>query len=453
MTASASAIEHFKSRLSGAVLRPEDDGYEGARRIWNAMVDKRPALIARCRTVSDIVSCVHFARDHALPLSVRGGGHNVAGNAVCDDGLMIDLSLMRGVRVSAEQRTACAEAGCTWRDFDRATHAFQLATTGGIIPATGIAGLTLGGGLGWLMRKHGLSCDNLLSIGMVLADGRRVTASATENSELFWGLRGGGGNFGIATSFQYRLHPVNHVLAGMVIHPLERARDALTFVRGFSQSAPDELTLMAVFLTGPDENKSLAVFGCFCGSISEGEKVLAPLRQFGAPVADTFAAISYVDFQALLEPGFPPGLQNYWKSNFLRDLSDEVIEILVERFRAVPSPTTAVAIEQLGGAIKRVPEEDTAFSHRKNSFNLLIVSSWSDRAQNEKHIRWTRHLWQALQPHSTGGVYVNYLGHEADEGAARVRAAYGARKYERLLALKREYDPQNMFRMNQNIRP
>jgi FAD/FMN-containing dehydrogenase len=453
MTASASAIEHFKSGVSGSVLRPVDDGYEGARRIWNAMVDKRPALIARCRAVSDIVSSVHFARDHALPLSVRGGGHNVAGNAVCDDGLMIDLSLMRGIRVSAEKRTASAEAGCTWRDFDRATQAFQLATTGGIIPATGIAGLTLGGGLGWLMRKHGLSCDNLDSVDLVLADGRRVTASAAENTELFWGLRGGGGNFGIATSFQYRLHPIDKVLAGMVIHPLERASDALKFLRGFAQSAPDDLALMAVFLTPPDGNKALAVLGSFSGPIFEGENVLAPLRHFGAPVADTFAVIPYVDFQALLEPSFPPGLQNYWKSNFLRDLSDEVIEILAEGFRSVPSPTTAIAIEQLGGAVSRVPVDDTAFNHRKNSFNALIVSSWSDRAENEKQIRWTRQLWQAIQPHSSGGVYVNYLGHEADEGTDRVRAAYGARKYERLLALKHEYDPQNMFWMNQNIKP
>jgi len=384
---------------------------------------------------------------------VGAGGHNVAGNAGCDDGLMIDLSLMRGIRVAPEKRTASAEAGCTWRDFDRETHAFQLATTGGIIPATGIAGLTLGGGLGWLMRKHGLSCDNLLSVDLVLADGRRVTASATENAELFWGLRGGGGNFGIAASFQYRLHPVDNVLGGMVIHPLERASDVLKFLRRFAQSAPDELTLMAVFLTAPDGNRALAVLGCFSGVLADGEKVLEPLRRFGTPVGDTFAAISYVDFQALLEPGFPPGLQNYWKSNFLRDLSDEVIDILVEGIRSVPSVTTAIALEQLGGAVSRVPEDATAFNHRKNLFNALIVSSWSERAENEKHIRWTRQLWQALQPHSSGGVYVNYLGQETDEGADRVRAAYGASKYERLLALKQEYDPQNMFRMNQNIKP
>jgi FAD/FMN-containing dehydrogenase len=272
MTASASAIQRFQSELSGALLRPTDEGYEAARRIWNAMIDKRPALIARCRIVSDVVNSVHFARDHGLTLSVRGGGHNVAGNAVCDDGLMIDLSLMRGIAVSAENRTASAEAGCTWRDFDRATQAFGLATTGGVIPATGIAGLTLGGGLGWLMRKHGLSCDNLVSADLVLPDGRLVTASATENTELFWGLRGGGGNFGIATTFQYRLHPIDTVLAGMVVHPLEQASKALKFLREFAESTPDDLTLMAVFLTAPDGNKALALLGCFWVETLKGRR-------------------------------------------------------------------------------------------------------------------------------------------------------------------------------------
>jgi FAD/FMN-containing dehydrogenase len=416
-------------------------------------VDKRPALIARCRSASDIISSVHFARDHSLPVSVRGGGHNVAGNAVCDDGLMIDLSLMRGILVLSEKRTATAEGGCTWRDFDRQTQAFGLATTGGIIPATGIGGLTLGGGLGWLMRKHGLSCDNLLSVDLVLADGRRLTVSGSENTELFWGIRGGGGNFGIAASFQYRLHPVDKVFAGMVAHPLERAADALKFFGAYAHAAPDELTMMAVLLTTPDENKVLALLGCFAGALSDAEKALEPLRRFGAPVADTFAAIPYVDFQGLLEPGFPPGLQNYWKSNFLSGISDDLVAILVEGFRSVPSATTAIALEQLGGAVARVQEDATAFNHRKNAFNALIVSSWPDQAENEKHIRWTRQLWQALQPHATTDVYVNYLGPETDEGADRVRAAYGARKYERLRALKQEYDPQNMFRMNQNIKP
>jgi len=453
MTASASVIQRFRSDLSGPVLRPLDEGYETARRIWNAMVDRRPALIARCRTVSDVVNSVHFSRDHSLPLSVRGGGHNVAGNAVCDDGLMIDLSLMRGIQVSAERRTAVAEAGCTWRDFDRATQPFGLATTGGVIPATGIAGLTLGGGLGWLMRKHGLSCDNLVSVDLVLADGRLVTASSAENTELFWGLRGGGGNFGIATALQYRLHPIDAVFAGMVIHPLEQASKALKFLREFAQSTPDELTLMSVFLTAPDGNKALALIGCFCGRSSDAEKVLAPLRQFGTPAADTFATTPYVDFQALLERGFPPGLQNYWKSNFLHDLNDDLIEVFVKAFRSVPSPTTAIAIEQLGGAVVRVPEDATAFNHRKSLFNALIVSSWPDPVENEKHICWTRQLWAAIQPHSSGNVYVNYLGQEDDEGVDRVRAAYGEPKYERLLALKQEYDPQNTFVMNQNIKP
>jgi FAD/FMN-containing dehydrogenase len=451
--ASASAAEHFKSGLRGAVLRPIDDGYESARRVWNAMVDRRPSLIVRCRGASDIIRSVHFARDHALPLSVRGGGHNVAGNAVCDDGLMIDLSLMRAIRVSSAERTARAEAGCTWRDFDRETQAFQLGTTGGVIPETGIAGLTLGGGLGWLMRKHGLSCDNLLSVDLVLADGRRLTASAAENTELYWGLRGGGGNFGIAVSFQYRLHPVDKVLGGMVIHSLERAGEALKFLREFTRSAPDELTTMAVLLTAPDGNKALAIIVCFSGTLSDGERVLQPLQRFGQPVADTIAAMPYMELQSLLESGFPPGLQNYWKSNFLQDLNDEVIGIIVESFGSVPSPTSAIAVEQLGGAVSAMPEDATAFSHRKAPFNVLIVSSWPGHSDHERHIRWTRQLWQALQPHSTGGVYVNYLGQEADEGADRVRAAYGAQKYERLLALKQEFDPQNIFRMNQNIRP
>jgi FAD/FMN-containing dehydrogenase len=453
MTPSNSAVERFKARLKGSVLLSNDEGYDTARRVWNGMIDRRPELIVRCLSVADIISSVHFARDHELMLSVRGGGHNVTGNAVCEAGLMIDLSLMRGLRVLAEKRTALVEAGSTWRDFDQATQAHGLATTGGIIPTTGVAGLTLGGGLGWLMRKHGLSCDNLLSADVVLADGRRVTASDAENAELFWGLRGGGGNFGVAAAFQFRLHPVDQVLAGMVVHPLERAGNVLRFLREYVQSAPDDLTLMAVFLTAPDGNKALAVLGCFCGAPSSGETVLEPLRRFGSPVADTFNPIPYINFQALLEPSFPPGLQNYWKSSFLRDLSDEVIEILGEGFRSVPSPTSALALEQMGGAVSRVPADATAFNHRKDPFNALIVSSWSDPGENEKHISWTKHLWQALQSHSSGGVYVNYLGQEMDEGPDRVRAAYGPDKYARLLALKQEYDPENLLRLNQNIRP
>jgi len=451
-TPTKSAMEQFGRDLRGQLLRPGETGYDTARTIWNAMVDKRPAMIARCAGVADVIRSVNFARNHGLLLSVRGGGHNVAGNAVCDGGLMIDLSLMRAIRVDAPRRTARAEGGCTWRDLDRETAAFGLATTGGIIPATGIGGLTLGGGLGWLMRKHGLSCDNLLSADVVLANGELVAASPTENSDLFWGLRGGGGNFGIVTSFQYRLHPVDQVLGGMLVHPLERAHDVLRHLREFTKTAPDELVCMAVLLTGPDGAKILAVVTCYCGPVEQGERVLRPLRQFGPPAADQIATIPYVQLQGLLEAGFPPGLQNYWKSSFLRDLADEAIAVAIEAFRHVPSPSSAIAFEQLGGAMSRVGENDSAFGHRSAPFNFLVVSSWPDPADNSKHIGWTRSLAEAMQPFSAGGVYVNYLGHEADEGRDRIRAAYGAAKYERLLALKKKYDPGNLFRINQNIR-
>jgi FAD/FMN-containing dehydrogenase len=452
-TLSKAAIEQFARGLRGQLLRPGETGYDAARTIWNAMVDKRPAMVARCAGVADVILSVNFARTHGLVLSARGGGHNVAGNAVCDGGLMIDLSLMRAIRVDAPRRTARAEGGCTWRDLDHETAAFGLATTGGIIPATGIGGLTLGGGLGWLMRKHGLSCDNLLSADIVLANGELVTANPTENADLFWGLRGGGGNFGIVTSLQYRLHPVDQVLGGMVVYPLERAHEALKYLREFTKTALDELVCMAVLLTGPDGAKILAVVTCYCGPIEQGERVLRPLRQFGPPAADQIAPMPYVQLQGLLEAGFPPGLQNYWKSSFLRDLGDEAIAIAIEAFRHVPSPSSAIAFEQLGGAMSRVGENDTAFGHRSAPFNFLVVSSWPDPADNSKHIGWTRSLAEAMQRFSAGGVYVNYLGQEADEGRDRVRAAYGPAKYERLIALKKKYDPGNLFRINQNIRP
>jgi FAD/FMN-containing dehydrogenase len=318
---------------------------------------------------------------------------------------------------------------------------------------TGIAGLTLGGGLGWLMRKHGLACDNLLSLDMVTADGRLITASAAENADLFWAARGGGGNFGVVTSFEYRLHPVGQVLGGMVLHPLDRARDVLRFLREFTASAPRDLTTMAAFVTGPDGTKVLALFVCYSGPLAEGEHLLRPLRAFGPPLADQITAMPYLQLQSQLDAGFPAGLQNYWKSSFLRHLSDEAIDILVDGFRKVPSPTSAMAIEQLGGAVAEIADADTAFAHRRAPFNLLIVGIWPDPADTRKHIDWVGQLWEAMQPHSTGGVYVNYLGREADEGPQRVRAAYGQEKYDRLLGLKRKYDPDNVFRLNQNIDP
>jgi FAD/FMN-containing dehydrogenase len=448
-----SDAEQLAASLRGELLRPGAGGYDEARRIWNAMIDRRPAFIVRCAGPADVVRSINFARYHGLTLSVRGGGHNVSGNAVCESGLMVDLSGMKGIRVGPARSTVRAEAGCTWRDFDHETQAFGLATTGGVVSMTGIAGLTLGGGLGWLMRKHGLACDNLLSLDMVTADGRLLTASATENADLFWAARGGGGNFGVVTSFEYRLHPVGQVLGGMVAHPLDRARDVLRFLREFAASAPSDLGTMAAFVTGQDGTRLLALFVCYSGPLAGGERVLRPLRAFGPPLADEITAMPYLRLQSLLDAGFPAGLQNYWKSSFLRHLSDEAIDILIDGFRKVPSPTSAMAIEQLGGAVAEIADDDTAFAHRRAPFNLLIVGIWPDPADSPKHIDWVRQLWEAMQPHATGGVYVNYLGQEADEGRERVRAAYGREKYERLLALKRKYDPDNVFRFNQNIDP
>ena len=448
-----SIIDQLSSRVRGQVLRPRDDGYHEARRIWNAMIDRRPAAILRCVEVADVIEAVGFARENGLLLSVRGGGHNVAGNAVCDGGLMIDLSLMRNVQVDQSRRIAQAQGGATWRDLDSSAQAFGLGTTGGVIPATGIAGLTLGGGLGWLMRKYGLSCDNLLSAQVVMADGQCLSADADNNPDLFWGLRGGGGNFGIVTSLQYQLHAVGNVVGGMVLYPLDHAANVLRFARDYLEQAPDRLGAMAVFVTGPDGNKALAVIVCWCGETAEGEHVLQPLRAFGTPVADTITSMPYDQFQSVLEPGFPPGLQNYWKSNFLRELSDDAIHVLVESFKHVPSATSAMAIELLGGAVSKVTDEETAFTHRSARFNLLIVSSWPSVADTDVNVGWTRRVWDDMQPYASQRVYVNYLGQVADEGTERVRAAYGNANYKRLVALKRKFDPENIFRANQNVSP
>lgn len=443
----------LKASLRGTLLHPADQGYDEARTIWNAMIDKRPAMIVRCAGVADVINAVNFARTHDLLVAVRGGGHNVAGNAVCDDGIMIDLSPMKSVRVDPARRTAHAEPGLTWSEFDHETQAFGLATTGGVIPTTGVAGLTLGGGIGWLMGKHGLSCDNLLAVDIVTADGQLRHASATENADLFWGIRGGGGNFGIVTSFEFQLHPVAQILGGMVIHPLANARDVLRFYREFTKTAPDELTSMAGFLTSPEGDPVVAIIVCYNGPIEEGERVVQPLRAFGPPTADAIAPMAYPTLQGLMAEGFPSGLQNYWKSNFLTDLSDGAIAIMVDRFTTVPAPTSAMVIEHIGGAVSRVGGDETAFQHRHSPYNLLIIGIWPDPADNDTNIRWVRGTWEAVQPFSSGGVYVNYLGQADDEGIERIQEAYGVAQYERLLALKKQYDPTNLFRLNQNINP
>jgi FAD/FMN-containing dehydrogenase len=443
------AVAGLQAQLRGPLLRPGDDGYDAARRVWNAMIDRRPALIARCAGAADVIAAVTFAREHGLLLSIKGGGHNVPGAAVCDDGLMLDLSPMKGVRVDPLRRTARAEPGVTWGELDAEAQAFGLATIGVDVSSVGIAGVTLGGGFGWLVRSHGLACDTLLSVDVVTADGRFLTASATENTDLFWGMRGGGGNFGIATSFEYQLRPVGQLLAGLLLYPLAQANDVLTFYRESSRTAPDELTVWAIFVTAPDGAPMLALFVCYNGDGGAAHRAVQPLRDFGPPLADHVGPMSYRQVQTMFDTAFPAGRQSYWKSSFLGELSDDAIDILVARFATVPSPQSAVLIEPLGGAVSRVDKDETAFYHRDAPYSFLIVSVWPDRTASEQNIQWTDEFWQAMQAFSTGGVYVNYVGEEGDD---RVKAAYG-RNYDRLVAVKNTYDPTNLFRLNQNIRP
>jgi FAD/FMN-containing dehydrogenase len=446
-------IEQFHSGLRGGHLLRGDDGYEAARKIYNAMIDRRPAIIARCAGAADVIAAVNFARNNGLLVSVRGGGHNVSGNAVCDGGLMIDLSPMKSVRVDPQGKAVHAEAGVTWGEFDRETQAFGLATTGGLVSTTGIAGLTLGGGLGWLMGNYGLACDNLISVDVVTADGRLLTASKSRNEDLFWGLRGGGGNFGIATSFEFQLHPVGPMLGGILIHRLDKAAEAIKFYDEFTRTSPDELGTFVGFVTSPEGERVMAIFVSYNGAIEEGERILKPLREFRPPLADMISPMRYVQVQRMMDDGFPAGRQNYWKSNFLKGLDTQAINVIIDHVAKAPSPHSAVAIEQFSGAVNRVSINDTAFNHRGARYNLLIVGIWTDAAAKADNVRWVRELWDAMAPYSSGGVYVNYLGQEVDEGAERVKSAYGPEKYARLVALKQKYDPTNLFRLNQNIKP
>ena len=455
---SEGAIEEFRAKLRGEILGSGDDGYDEARKVWNGMIDKRPALIVRCVGVADVLSAVRFAREHELLVSIRSGGHNVAGSAICDGGLVIDLSLMRGVHVDPVRRTARAQAGATLGDLDHETQAFGLAVPAGVVSTTGIAGLTLGGGFGWLSRKHGLTCDNLLSADVVTADGQFVTASPEENEDLFWGIRGGGGNFGIVTSFEYQLHDVGPiVLAGLVVHPMAKAPELLRFYRDYVADIPDELTAVpalriappAPFLPEEVHGKPIvAVFVCYSGPLDEGERVLRPLRGFGQPVADVIAPKPYIAHQTMLDPMQPPGRNYYWKSDDLVNLTDATIDTVVAHSEAITSPHTIVPLFQFGGVASRVAEDATAYSHRDAGYALNCNAGWIE-GEPDRHIEWARDFSTAVQPYSAG-VYVNFLG---DEGEERARAAYGAAKFGRLVDLKNKYDPTNFFRLNQNIKP
>jgi FAD/FMN-containing dehydrogenase len=451
-------LAECRAQLRGAILGPGDEGYEVHRRVFNGMIDRHPRLIARCTGVADVLAAVRLARAHNLPLAVRGGGHNVAGHAVCDDGLVIDLSPMKGVRVDPASRRVQAQAGLTWGELDRETQAFGLATPGGMISTTGIAGLTLGGGVGWLLRKYGLTCDNLLSVDLVTADGRVLTASETENADLFWGVRGGGGNFGIATSFEYRLHPVTTVLGGFLFYPLDQARDVLRFLRRFWAGASDDLTTLASFLTLPADpslpvelhhQPVIAVSLCHVGRADDAEAEVLPLRRFGPHRLDGLGAISYTELQTMNDAFFPPGLQHYWRSAYLRGLDDDVIDLLVDSFGSVSSPLTGVDLHHLGGAMAGVGSTATAFGHRDAPYLVNIYAIWTDPAETARHVDWLRTLSEALRP-GASGAYVNFL---ADEGETGVRESYEAAAYERLVALKHRYDPANLFNLNQNIKP
>ena len=454
------AVAELKAHFRGALLRPGDAGYDAARSIWNGMIDKRPSLIARCTGPADVAAAVNFARAHHPLLAVRGGGHNVAGNALCDGGLVIDLSPMRSVQVDPQARIAHVQPGVTLGELDHQTQVFGLASPVGMVSQTGVAGLTLGGGFGWLSRKYGLACDNLLSADVVTADGRFVTASEREHTDLFWGMRGGGGNFGVVTSFAFQLHPVGPtVMAGVVFYPMEQAREVLHFYRDCAAAAPDELTMAAVLRMAPPApflpqyihgQPVIGIAACHSGSIEEGERVMRPLKNFGTPVANMIEPMPFVRLQSMLDTSSPSGHHYYVKSEYLPGLSDAAIETITSYATHLSSPLTSVLIAQLRGAISRVDEHATAAGNRRARFVLNIQSSWLEPGESPRHIQWTREFWTAIRPFSTGGVYVNLLSQ--DEGEERVRAAYGA-NYGRLVALKSKYDPTNLFRVNQNIKP
>jgi FAD/FMN-containing dehydrogenase len=453
------ALDPLSTSLAGRLLTPGSPGYDESRTIWNAMIDRKPGLIVRCTTTADVARAVRFAQEHDLMLAVKGGGHNIAGNAVTDGGLMLDLSPMKTIKIDQAKRTARVGAGATLAELDRETQAFGLATPVGVNSTTGIAGLTLGGGFGWLSRRLGLTIDNLLSAEVVLANGEVVQASATENPELFWGIRGGGGNFGVVTTFEFQLHQIGpEVLSGLIVHPLDAAQDVLRFYREFLPSTPEEFACWFVMRKAPPlpflapewhGKEILALAVCYSGSIAEGEKIAAPLRKFGKPLADVIAPNPFTAWQAILDPLLTPGFRNYWKSHYFKEVSDGLINVLLEYAGKIPDPNTEIAFAQLGGAITRVPSDATAYVGRDAEFTVNVHGRWEDPAKDAECIAWARDLFRAAAPFASSGAYVNFMTQEEGD---RIRAAYG-RNYDRLVKVKNQYDPNNLFRLNQNIRP
>lgn len=443
------AVKVLRPKLRGELLLPQEEGYDKARAIWNGMIDKRPVLIIKCAGPADVIQAVNFARQHELLLAVKAGGHSFAGRSVCDGGLMIDLSGMRGVRVDPVKKIARAEAGALLADLDHETQAFGLAVTAGVVSHTGIAGLTLGGGQGYLMNKYGLTIDNLLSVDMVLADGRFVTACETENEDLFWAIRGGGGNFGIVTSFEYQLHPVGPmIVGGMLLYPIEQAREALRFYQDYSMNTPDEMSVIAAILTLPEGVKACAFIIGWMGNPEEGLRLLEPLRKFKEPLADLIEVIPYTQLQKSIDAGVPHGMHRYNKMGYLPDLSDEVIQIIL-KYSGQINPYSMVLLNCMKGAVTRVAPEKTPFPYRSKQWYFDITSQWIDPAEADTHLAWTRTFWAEMEPY-TRGTAVSWLSE--DDGDNRVKLAYGL-NYKRLAGLKQKYDPTNFFRLNNNILP
>ena len=459
MPLSSAEIDSFKSQFRGGVILPGDASYNEVRQIWNAMIDRRPGLIARCSSAADVVQSVGFARKHNLLVSIRGGGHNIAGNAVCDDGLMIDMSLMKNVTVDLQTKRTKVEPGCTLADFDKVVQVHGLATPLGINSTTGVAGLTLGGGFGWLSRKYGMTVDNLISADVVTADGKQIRASATENPDLFWGLRGGGGNFGVVTSFEFQLHPVGpNVLSGLIVYPFAQAKAVLMQFARFTETMPDELNVWMVtrkapplpFLPAETHGKEMVALAlCYAGDPATGEKLIAPLRTFGTPIGEHVGVQPYTAWQQAFDPLLAPGARNYWKSHNFSQLSEGVIDAIVKYAAALPSPQCEIFIGTIGGQTTRVAADAMAYSSRDAKYVMNVHGRWETAAEDERGIAWAREFFAKSQPFASGGAYINFLTQEEGD---RIAFAYGG-TYQRLVDIKRKYDPTNLFRMNQNIKP
>jgi FAD/FMN-containing dehydrogenase len=452
VTPDSALLDDLAGRLSGRLLRPADDGYDAARRVYNGLVDRAPAAIVRCRNAADVAAGVRFARAAGLDICVRGGGHNVAGRAVVDDAVMIDLEEMKGIQIDAKARTARAEGGLTWAELNDGIAEHGLAVTGGAISTTGIAGLTLGGGLGWLMAKYGLAADNVLAIDLVDAEGAQLHVTEASDPDLFWALRGGGGNFGIATTFSYRLQPLEMVTGGLIAHPIDAAPELLRFYRDAVADSPDDLTVFAALVHAPDgSGMQLSAMMVFhTGDPEQAERDLEPFMTWGSPLMVQVGRMPYPAMNTILDAGYPAGSLNYWLSSFTRGLPDGLIDTMAERFASVPSPMSVILLEHFHGAVTRVGVTDTAVPHRAEGWNLVLPSVWLDPAATDENIAWTRETHRALAPHLDEGRWLNYLGDDQDSRA--VRAAYGP-NYARLLEIKRRYDPENVFHHNHNIDP